>query len=50
MKEALQRGRWTFLAPLGYLNAPRAVQGSLMPDPERAAIVRFIRGLIACMS
>jgi DNA invertase Pin-like site-specific DNA recombinase len=40
MKEALQRGRWTFLAPLGYLNAPRAVQGSLMPDPERAPIVR----------
>jgi hypothetical protein len=40
MKEALQRGRWTFLAPLGYLNAPRAMRQSLIPDPERAAIVR----------
>ena len=35
-----QRGRWTFLAPLGYMNAPRAMRQSLMPDPERAAIVR----------
>ena len=35
-----QRGRWTFLAPLGYLNAPRAMGKSLMPDPEQAAIVR----------
>jgi DNA invertase Pin-like site-specific DNA recombinase len=33
MKEALQRGRWTFLAPLGYLNAPRSMRQSLMPDP-----------------
>jgi DNA invertase Pin-like site-specific DNA recombinase len=40
MKEALQRGRWTFLAPLGYLNGPPAIRGSLMPDPERAHIVR----------
>lgn len=40
MQEALRRGRWTFLRPLGYLNAPRAMRQSLMPDPERAAIVR----------
>jgi hypothetical protein len=40
MKEALQRGRWTFLAPLGYLNAPRAMRQSLIPDPERGPIVR----------
>ena len=39
MQEALRRGRWTFLGPLGYLNAPRGMRGSLMPDPERAAIV-----------
>ena len=40
MKAALELGRWTFLAPLGYLNAPRAMGKSLMPDPERAPIVR----------
>ena len=40
MQEALRRGRWTFLAPLGYLNAPRAMRQSLTADPERAAIVR----------
>jgi len=40
MKEALRLGRWTFLAPLGYVNAPRAMRQSLMRDPERAAIVR----------
>jgi len=39
MKAALELGRWVFLAPLGYLNAPRAIGKSLMPDPERAPIV-----------
>ena len=29
-----------FLAPIGYLNAPRAMGKSLMPDPERAPLVR----------
>ena len=30
MKAALELGRWVFLAPLGYLNAPRAPgQGTL---------------------
>ena len=28
MQEALRRGRWTFLGPLGYLNAPRAMRKS----------------------
>ena len=32
----------TFLAPLGYLNAPRAMGKSLIPDPERAPIVRRV--------
>ena len=36
MKAALELGRWMFLAPIGYLNAPRAMGKSLMPDPERA--------------
>jgi hypothetical protein len=31
-----------FLAPIGYLNAPRAIGKSLMPDPERAPIVRRV--------
>ena len=40
MQEALRRGRWTFLGPLGYLNAPRAMWGSLMPAREQTPIVR----------
>ena len=42
MRAALDLGRWTFLAPLGYINAPRALGKSLMPDPERAPIVHRI--------
>jgi len=40
MRAALELGRWTFLAPIGYLNAPRAMGKSLMADPERAPLVR----------
>src|SRR5438094_329667 len=40
MKAALELGRWTFLAPLGYLNAHRTTGRSLIPDPERAPLVR----------
>jgi DNA invertase Pin-like site-specific DNA recombinase len=40
MQSALALGRWTFLAPIGYLNAPRQFGTSLMPDPERAPLVR----------
>ena len=42
MRAALELGRWVFLAPLGYMNAPRTVGKSLIPDPERASIVRRI--------
>ena len=42
MRAALELGRWVFLAPLGYINAPRALGKSLMPDPERAPIVRRV--------
>ncbi len=35
MKTALELDRWVFLAPIGYLNAPRAMGKSLMPDPAR---------------
>jgi site-specific DNA recombinase len=40
MKATLELGRWRFLAPIGYLNAPRSMGKSLMHDPERAALVR----------
>jgi site-specific DNA recombinase len=40
MKAALEIGRWVFLAPIGYLNAPRSVGRSLLHDPERAPIIR----------
>src|SRR5215207_1255063 len=40
MKAALELGRWVFLAPLGYLNSPRATGKSLMPDPQGAPLVR----------
>jgi site-specific DNA recombinase len=40
MKAALEIGRWVFLAPLGYINAPRATGKSLLHDPERAPLVR----------
>ncbi len=40
MKAALELGRWVFLTPIGYVNAPRSIGKSLMPDPERAPLVR----------
>src|SRR5918992_4211880 len=40
MKAALELGRWVFLAPMGYLNAPRATGKSLIRDTERAPLVR----------
>jgi site-specific DNA recombinase len=42
MRAALELGRWVFLAPLGYINAPRAFGKSLMRDPDRAPIVRRV--------
>src|SRR5213593_4352364 len=40
MRAALELGRWTFFAPIGYLNAPRWSGKSLVEDPERAPLVR----------
>jgi DNA invertase Pin-like site-specific DNA recombinase len=40
MKAALEPARWVFLAPIGYLNAPRSMGKSLMHDPQRAPLVR----------
>jgi DNA invertase Pin-like site-specific DNA recombinase len=42
MKAALELGRWVFLAPIGYLNAPRSMGKSLVHDPERAPLVRRV--------
>ena len=38
MKAALQLGRWTFQAPVGYLTGPRG-GFSMVPDPDRAPLV-----------
>jgi site-specific DNA recombinase len=40
MRAALELGRWTFPAPLGYLNASRSSNTSLVHDPERGPLVR----------
>ena len=40
MKAALELGRWVFLAPIGYLNAPRSMGKSLIHDPQRGPLVR----------
>ena len=42
MKAALELGRWTFLAPIGYINVPGTYGKSLIPDPERAPVVQQI--------
>jgi site-specific DNA recombinase len=39
MRAALEQGRWTFVPPLGYLNAPKWSGNSLTPDPDRAPLV-----------
>jgi site-specific DNA recombinase len=40
MRAALELGRWTFPAPLGYLNAPKWSGRSLAHDPERAPLLK----------
>src|SRR5258708_4663420 len=42
MPAALELGRWTFPAPLGYLNAPKWSSATLVHDPERAALVKQV--------
>jgi site-specific DNA recombinase len=39
MRAALELGRWTFPAPIGYLNAPKWSGKSLVPDPEWAPLI-----------
>jgi len=40
MRAALEQGRWTFVPPLGYLNAPKWAGKSLIADPERGELVK----------
>jgi DNA invertase Pin-like site-specific DNA recombinase len=42
MRKALESGRWTHRAPLGFLNGTRGVRGgpSLVPNPATADLVR----------
>ncbi len=51
MRAALELGRWTFQAPLGYLSGTKHGP-SLVPDPERAELVLrgftdYARGLLS---
>lgn len=40
MRAALELGRWTYPAPLGYRNSPKWSGRSLVFDPDRAPLVR----------
>ena len=40
MRAALELERWTFPAPLGYLNAPTWSSARLVHDPERGPLVK----------
>ena len=40
MKAAIERGRWVWRAPIGYVNGPGRSGPSLLPDPDRAPAVR----------
>lgn len=40
MRAAAARGRWVWIAPLGYRNADARVGPSLVQDPERAPAIR----------
>jgi site-specific DNA recombinase len=48
MTAALERGRWTWRAPLGYVNGnPRNGEPSLKPDADRAPLIRRAFELVA---
>ena len=40
MEHATERGRWCHQAPVGYVNCGRNAVPSLLPDPQRADVVR----------
>ena len=41
MQAALELGRWPFQAPIGYLNGGPNGRGILIPDPDRAPLVKL---------
>jgi site-specific DNA recombinase len=47
MRAALQLGRWTFKAPLGYLNTGAKTSPSLVHDPKRADLIRLAFAQVA---
>jgi DNA invertase Pin-like site-specific DNA recombinase len=47
MRAALQLGRWTFKAPLGYVNSSVADGPSLLPDRARVELMRLAFSLVA---
>jgi site-specific DNA recombinase len=47
MRAALELRRWTFLAPLGYINAPRSTGKSLSHDPESCVNVGSHASVVA---
>lgn len=47
MRAALELGRWTFKAPLGYLNAGAKTSPSLRHDPARANLIRLAFAQVA---
>lgn len=47
MQEANRLGRWTWTAPLGYLNGKSRSEPSLYPDPQRFELVRKAFDLVA---
>jgi len=40
MRAALELGRWPWKPPFGYLTGAANARGQLVPDPERASLVR----------
>ncbi len=41
MKAAIEKGRWTFQAPIGFLNPPKGnASASLVPDPGRVPLIQ----------
>ena len=41
MQAALELGRWPFRAPIGHLNGGQSGRGILIPDPDRAPLVKL---------
>ena len=47
MKEAIRQGRYTWPAPIGYVNSGQRSQPSLLIDPERGPLIKLAFSLAA---